>query len=286
MKIFMCLLFAMSISISEAQTIPDTKSKLWFDTKNNFHKHRAYIFWGYNREKFSTTDLHIHGKGYDFTLYNAAAHDRPEKFNLKVYLLPWYMTIPQYNCHGGFFIKNNLHLSFGNDHMKYVITENQTVKISGAIDSSISELYGGLFLKSDRVLTKDFLRFEHTNGLNLYTINLEYLLPVFHSVNDKFHIGINGGIGGFVVLTKTDIHYFGLGLDNHFHVSGICFPVNIGPRIEYGPFFIGAELKTGYMFLPWIILQNNNIDLANQNFSFFEKYAFAGLAFPIGRKKG
>ena len=229
--------------------------------------------------------MHIHGTGYDFTLYNATAHDLPEKFNLKVYLVPWYMTIPQYNCHGGFFIRNNLHLSFGNDHMKYVITENQTVKISGVIDSSISKQFAGSYLMNDKVLTYDFFRFEHTNGLNLYTLNLEYFLPIFHSVNDNLHVGLNAGVGGLIVLTKTDVKYFGIHMDNRFHVSGVCIPFNIGPRIEYGHFFMGTEMKTGYMFLPWVILQNNEEDLANHNFSFLEQYAFAGLSFPFGKKR-
>lgn len=277
-------MLAAGISVQAQTTTSAFNSTHWFDGKNNFHHHRAYFLWGYNREKYSNSDIHFHGTGYDFTVYDVKAKDRQSPFNAHDYLVPWNMTIPQYNLHVGYFFKRNFHISFGNDHMKYVMVQNQTVKMSGVIDTSSSKIFAGTYLNTDKDLTADFLTFEHTNGLNLYTVNFEYLLPVYQSLNNKFHVGVNMSVGGFVVLTKTEVHYFGHGLDNHFHISGVCVPVSIGPRIDFLKyFFAGAEFKAGYMHLPWVILQNNKIDLANHDFTFLEHYVIVGLSIPLGK---
>ncbi len=279
------LLFAASSFAAAQAPTSNFNSTHWFDTKNDYHHHRVYFFWGYNREKFSTSDIHFHGTGYDYTIYNVKAKDRQSPFNAHDYLVPWNLTIPQYNLHFGFYFKRNFHMSFGNDHMKYVMVQNQTVKMSGVIDTSASKIFAGAYLNTDKILTSDFLKFEHTNGLNLYTLNLEYHLPVYQFLNDKIHIGLNMGVGGFVVLTKTDVTLFGNRTDNHFHISGVCIPVSIGPRIDFLKyFFAGAEFKAGYIHLPWVILHNNNVDLANHDFTFLEHYIIVGLSIPLGKE--
>jgi len=272
---------------ASAQTVgPSVKSKRWFDFSDSFHRNRVYFYWGYNREKFSKTDIHFHGQGYDFTIYGATAHDRPSPFTFHDYINPGYVTVPQYNFHVGYYMKHNLHVSFGNDHMKYVLTQYQTVKLSGAIDSSASQEFAGSYFNVDKVLVPQFLRFEHTNGLNLYTLNLEYLLPVFHTPNNKLRIGLNTGIGGIWVVTKTDVKVIGFGLDNDFHIAGFTVPLSIGPRVEIGKhFFVSAEIKAGYMHLPWVLIKNNAVDLADHNFTFLERYTVVGLSFPLNAKR-
>lgn len=285
MKFAFILFFSTFILFADCQdskpTLPRQKS--WFDFKNKFYNYRLYFYWGYNRAYFSHSDIHFHGPGYDFTVYDVTARDRPEKFTFKNYFGPSHISIPQFNLRIGFYIKHNVHLSIGYDHMKYVMNQDQLVKMSGVISPSVSSRYAGSFINADQLLTKDFLRFEHTNGLNLLTMDVEYLLPIYHTKKDWLHIGWNFGIGGLFVITKTEVHVVGFGLDNDFHTAGYCVPFKTGPRIDiWKYFFVAFEMKAGYMHLPKVLIQNNAVDLADHNFSFIEYYGVLGFSYGFG----
>lgn len=285
MKYIVTLLSFLCIENAFAQdtTFSKPKIKHWFDTKDVFYKNRIYVSWGYNRAIFTKSDIHFHGPGYDFTIYGAKAHDRPSKFNFDTYFNPTRFTIPQYNVRLGFYIKNGIHLSVGMDHMKYVMDQDQTVEMSGIIDSSAIPAYAGNYVNRMQKLDANFLRFEHTNGLNLITLELEYLLPIYHSRRDWIHIGWNFGIGGVFVVTKTEVHIADIGLDNKFHLSGICVPIKMGPRIDiWRYFFVAFEGKAGYMHLPWVPVRNSPDDHIDHNFSFFEYYGVVGFSYRIG----
>ncbi len=74
-----------------------------------------------------------------------------------------------------------------------------------------------------------------------------------------------------------------IGLDNKFHLSGICVPVKTGPRIDiWRYFFIAFEGKAGYMHLPWVPVRNTQGDRIDHNFSFFEYYGVVGFSYRIG----
>jgi hypothetical protein len=159
--------------------------------------------------------------------------------------------------------------------------------MSGVIDSSVSKVFAGAYVDHDQILTKDFLRFEHTNGLNLFTVDIEYLLPIYHSKKDWVHIGWNFGLGGVFVITKTEIHVIGFGLDNDFHTAGFSLPVKTGPRIDiWKYFFVAFELKAGYAHLPWVLIRNNAVDLADHNFSYLEYYGVVGVSYGFGKMRG
>lgn len=49
--------------------------------------------------------------------------------------------------------------------MKYVMQQNQTVKVDGHIANSGTP-FDGVYIDDDVVLTDDFVTFEHTDGLN------------------------------------------------------------------------------------------------------------------------
>jgi hypothetical protein len=284
-KKLLFIVFAFLSLASYAQdSIPLPKAKHWFDFKNRYYNWRLYAYWGYNRAFFSKSDIHFHGPGYDFTVYQVKANDRPEKFSFKTYFTPSTLTVPQYNMRLGFYFKHNIHVSIGMDHMKYVMKQDQVVRMSGVIDSSVSHEFAGSYVIHDQVLTKEFLRFEHTNGLNLFTVDFEYLLPIFHTRKDWLHIGWNFGLGGVFVVTKTEIHVIGIGIDNDFHTAGFCLPVKTGPRIDlWKYFFLAFEMKAGYAHLPWVLIRNNAVDLADHNFGFIEYYGVAGVSYSFGK---
>ena len=100
----------------------------WFaqpDSGSRFQ--RFFFYWGYNRATFAKSDIHFSGPDYDFTLFDVVAKDRPTKFNFKTYFSPTSITIPQYDYRFGFFLTRHFAISIGMDHMKYVVTNDQTV---------------------------------------------------------------------------------------------------------------------------------------------------------------
>jgi len=104
-----------------------------------------YVNWGYNRSYYRNTDIEFKGKGFDFTMEDVSAHDLPEEFSAKIYLNPLKFTIPQFDFRIGYFINEKYSVSLGWDHMKYRITETQSVRLSGTIDESVSEQYAGQY---------------------------------------------------------------------------------------------------------------------------------------------
>lgn len=136
----------------------------------NYLSHRFFFYWGYNRAFYTHSDIHVSGINYDFTLFDAAAHDRPSPVSLKLYFSPTAFTIPQYNYRIGYYINEHWSISFGQDHMKYVMDPNQTLKVSGYISPAASEKYAGDYLKTISTIPPDFLSYEHTDGLNLFRL--------------------------------------------------------------------------------------------------------------------
>ena len=127
------------------------------------NKGKFTVSWGGNREKFTDSDIHFMGDDYNFVVNNATAHDKPKGWHID-YITPGRMTIPQTNFKLGYFITDKYSVSIGVDHMKYVMTQNQTANITGVIDGNPP--FNGGYNNTPTVLTEDFLMFEHTDGLN------------------------------------------------------------------------------------------------------------------------
>src|ERR1043165_81987 len=66
-------------------------------------KGTCYVYWGYNRDFYSRSNIHFRSPDYDFTVYKVKASDRPSSFG-DVYFDPTRMSIPQYNYRFGYFI--------------------------------------------------------------------------------------------------------------------------------------------------------------------------------------
>jgi len=260
-----------SVSAFKLRGLPDAK-------KGSF-----YLYWGYNRSVFSKSNLHFNGPNYDFTLYDVTASDRPTDLGA-VYVKPNTFTIPQYNYRLGYFITNRISISAGMDHMKYVVDENQASKISGVIAPEASKKYQGTYLNHPINITPDLLTFEHSDGFNLASLELEYLQPIKRFGKDNFSFLWNFGMGGVWVITKTKVAVMEEGLDNDFHLSGYAMSMKTGPRIEYkNRFFVMAEIKGGYAHLPDIPIMNAAPMRCDQSIGFFEYYIAAGVNFKIHR---
>ena len=92
-----------------------------------------YFYWGWNRCAFTNSDISFTSDNYDFTLDNVEAKDRATAFSLEQYFAIDKFTIPQYNFRLGYFFNEKYDLSFGIDHLKYVMIPDQIVNINGSI---------------------------------------------------------------------------------------------------------------------------------------------------------
>ena len=217
-------------------------------------------------------------------MYDVVAQDRQTPFNVDPYLNPALITIPQTNARLGYFIHDNWEISIGVDHMKYVMVQDQTVKINGYIDVPNSE-YNGVYENEDIVLSDDFLTFEHTDGLNYvdFELNRFQNLVQFNQFS-KVNIDINllGGLGVGMLIPKSNVMMFGVNRNDAFHIAGYGVSAKIGLNISiYDYFFIQSELKGGYINMPNILTSTNSTYEAQQEFFFLQANIVFGVAIPL-----
>jgi len=162
--------------------------------EKTIQKSKLYFYWGWNRGWYTTSDIGFKGSDYDFILNHVVAKDRQTPFSLNSYLNPTLITIPQYNFRIGCFITDNYELSFGVDHMKYVVQSGQTVKISGYIAVAETE-YEEVYANDDIVIEEGFLNFEHTDGLNYLNVEFRCFDNIFEFKNTRINLTEGLGLG-------------------------------------------------------------------------------------------
>lgn len=258
------------------QTTPTTPAP-----KGN--KGKFYFFWGYNRGYYTHSDLHLHGDNYDFTLYDVVAKDRQTPFAADVYLNPAKLTIPQCNYGIGYYINDHYSVSINVDHMKYVMVQDQTVKITGSIANSNTN-YDGSYDRDDIVLKDDFLLFEHTDGLNYIVAEFtrtDNLLPlVTHYKGGKVAVNLHEGVGIGGLYPRTNATLLSNPRNDAFHLSGYGASLKVGLDITlFHHFFIGGNLKGGFIHMPSVRTTASSSDRGSQKFGFFEDNFVLGWRF-------
>jgi hypothetical protein len=249
------------------------------------NKGKFTISWGGNRDYFTDSDITFKGDDYNFTIENATAHDKPKGWHID-YINPARMTIPQTNFKLGYYITDKYMISIGLDHMKYVMTQNQTANMSGEIDyplSNPSSQFNGIYNGEPTVMTEDFLMFEHTDGLNY--INTEFarqddISSLFGIKNtDKFQVNINEGVGIGILYPKTNTTLMGQERHDAFHISGFGSSLRAGINLVFFKYFtIEGSLKGGYINMPDIRTTKSSADSASQHFFFAETMiSFGGI---------
>jgi hypothetical protein len=244
------------------------------------NKGKFFVSWGGNRDSFTKSDVTFKGKDYNFTLENISSNDKPKGWHVD-YINPTRMTIPQTNFRIGYFINDHYSIAIGVDHMKYVMTQEQTANISGTISAGTP--YDGVYNNSPIVLTKDFLTFEHTDGLNY--VNIEFsrhddISKLFKIKNtDKIQVNVTEGLGLGLLYPKTNTTLLGKERHDDFHVSGFGTSIKAGLNITFFKhFYIQGELKGGYINIPDIRTTKSAEDSASQDFFFFQRIiAFGGI---------
>lgn len=248
------------------------------------NKGKFYIFWGGNRGSYSKSDIHFKGNDYDFTLYDVEAHDKPKGWHVD-YINPARMTIPQTNLRIGYFISDHYNISIGVDHMKYVMYQDKRVKYSGYYPNQGT--YNEDPTANELTLDKDFLMFEHTDGLNY--VNTEFsrvddITKLFSKTlnTDKLQINLTEGLGVGLLYPKTNTTLLGKDRYDEFHISGYGLSAKAGLNLTFFKyFFIQTELKGGYINMNDIRTTSDSADHAEQSFWFAQTVFAVGGIFRI-----
>lgn len=275
MKKLLITVSLLYISIGFSQDIKPISGKY-----TDHNKGKMYFYWGGNRESYTNSDIHFKGADYDFTLYDVAAQDKPKGWHID-YINPSRMTIPQTNFRLGYYLNDHYNISIGVDHMKYVMVQNQSARITGTYPNS----YNSTVINNGVVDLTDesFLTFEHTDGLNY--INTEFSrvddISKLFRINDtdKIQISLTEGAGAGILYPKTNVMLMGQPRHDDFNVAGYGVSAKAGLNLTFFKyFFIQAELKGGFIDMPNIKTTFNNADSASQHFMFFQRViAFGGI---------
>ncbi|AEA42643.1 hypothetical protein [Fluviicola taffensis] len=260
MKWFLLLLICSSTAHFYAQD----KIEIWKPNK----KGSFYIYWGWNRSAYTKSDIHFQGKSYDFTLNNVIANDRQSLFRANLYFNPKTITIPQYNLRLGYYFKDKYEISFGADHMKYVMKNFQTVTMNGTIANSGTP-YDGVYTNQQQYLDTSFLLFEHTDGLNYLNLEVrrsEALINVKH-----FNLSASYGAGLGLLVPRTNTTLLGNARHDKFNVAGYGLGLVGAVKINlFKYFFIQGEAKYGFIHMPDVRTTNQIDDKASQHFFFMQ----------------
>jgi len=267
---FIFALFLVISFVSKAGS--DSLFTFWNIKENN--KGKMYLYWGYNRAAYSNSDIKFKGRDYDFEIFDVRATDRQTKFDWNLYFHPAKITIPQTNLKFGYFFSDKYSFSIGVDHMKYVMDNTQSAKITGTVPDSV---FSGTYTNDDIKLDESFLDYEHTDGLNY--LNIEF--NRFDGLIDfKNIISLQSivGLGVAALMPKTNAILFGRGRYDEFHLAGFGMNVKTGLNLRIGKyFFIQTEGKAGYINMPDIRPTKFSDEKASQSFTFLEYTILFGI---------
>lgn len=271
--LLIALATAMPIAMGQTQ-----KAEIWKPNK----KGSFYLYWGWNRDAYTKSDITFWGKSYDFKLNNVIANDRQSLYRSNLYLNPATMTIPQYNLRFGYYFKDKYEISIGADHMKYVMKAFQTVDMNGHIENSGTP-YDGEYHDQPMVMDTSFLQFEHTDGLNYLNAEVrrsDALLNVKY-----FNVSVNYGAGAGVLVPRTNTTLLGNPRHDEFHLAGYGIGLVGGLKLSFFKyFFIQAEAKYGFIHMPDIRTTRNPVDKAKQHFFFMQYNVVFGAQFQIANR--
>jgi len=248
-------------------------------------KHQIYGHWGYNVSAYSKSDISFVGQNYNFTLYDVKSSDRPSPFEADTYFNPANLSIPQWNLRFGYFFTDRWSVSIGTDHMKYVMPQDQYVSIEGYINIPNGE-YNGVYNRQPIQLTEEFLKFEHTDGLNYGSIEFEYHGNVYQ-FNDKHSIDYYVGPGFGLLVPRSNVTLMNYPRYDEFHVAGYGLSAKMGLQaVLWKHLTFSAEWKNGFISMQDILTTGDNpTDRSMQTFWFTEFTGTIGFVINAKRKQ-
>lgn len=234
--------------------------------KNSLGKGAMFLYWGYNKAIFSTSKMNFVGPGYDFTLSQVKASDRPS-MDLKTYFNPKTFSVPQFNIRAGYFFNNRWAINIGYDHMKYVVDEQDNVPIHGRINPGVDPLWSGDFNGETVSINENHFHYENTNGHNYLKAELMYGLYLYRTKDKNFAISSLFGVGMGGILSYNDFTFAGKKDMVTVAMTGYGMNAQVGIRLEFFKhFFLQSEFSGGFMHQVKVRNRPNNPDVYTRHF--------------------
>jgi hypothetical protein len=234
------------------------------------------LYWGWNRSIYSKSDIHFSGVDHDFTLKNVEAVDRQNDVSLdsifNVFLNPANISIPETNARLAYQLDGNTAVALNLDHMKYVVVQDQSVPISGQIN--------GVTQSGNQVIAADWMTYEHTDGLNVVSLEYEKQQPV-DWLGDANNARVFGLVGIGVLIPKTNARMGMVGQERNdeFHLAGYSVGVGAGFEADFWKnYFFRCAYKLGYINMPDVQTSARG-DKASQSFYYNELLMALGIRF-------
>ena len=156
------------------------------------------------------------------------------------------LTVPQYILTGGYFFndKHDLGIEVCWNHLKYVVTDNQVMHMTGTIDEQSFDL--------DTLVTPGFVHLEHTNGNNYLIVSMLKRVQLLSSKNQQHKLSANFRLGPGLLIPKTESSITINGNlyhnDGPFRVSGWVASIGAAMRYDFFKyFFFEPSIKGSYV---------------------------------------
>ncbi|MBO6518084.1 MAG: hypothetical protein JJ975_16215 [Bacteroidia bacterium] len=241
---------------------------------------KFYLYWGWNRGWYTKSDIRLYGSDHDFTLEDVRAEDLQTDFSVKEYFYITRISIPQTNLKLGYFLNEKYSIAAGFDHMKYRIVEDQSVRITGDIDRVSS--YQGRYENEDITLSRDFLMYNHTDGLNYVFGEFNRHDELFSMVNGKVQLRSELGVSVALLRPKTAVRFLEVKGPNVYHNAGYGVNGKVGLNLLlFRHISLMTELKGGYINMPNIRATANKEGQASQQFGFLQANVLLGATFGL-----
>lgn len=241
-------------------------------------KQRWSVEWGWNNETYLKSNIHFFGNDHNFSLYGVKATDTQKTLTpatlFNTYLNPGKITIPQTNARIAYRLTSDTALALNLDHMKYVVTDGQTVGASGQFKG---QSFGPQQTQS---LSPTFMHYEHTDGLNVLSLEYEKLFPL-SNVPGNWKVRSFLLVGAGIVIPKSNITMTILeqSRNDKFHLAGTNLDAATGLEIDFlQNYFARTSLKIGRVNLTDVITSARQ-DKASQVIHYREASLTVGIRF-------
>lgn len=231
-----------------------------------------YINWGYNREWYTKSDIHISQPSLNnkYTFEHVNSHDHAGWTD---HLLKKALTIPQYNYRIGYFFNEDqtwgLEINF--DHTKYVVTQDQLVHVKGTINGREVDT---------TVNTANYvLNYQLNNGANFLELNLVRKLKLFDLFKSNFRFDALLKAGAGPVIPHVENTIFGKANKPHFQFGGWNVDADVSLRATFFKhvFFEYAN-KVVYARYSGLRIYEGT---AKQAFGCYETFLVLGITFKL-----
>ena len=183
--------------------------------------HNWYASWGYSRDQYAPSDIHITqpGLGNNYTVHQAAAQDFPANPGQTLQsIASLNFTTPQENVRIGKFMnpEKTFAIELNLDHTKYNTNIGQTANVTGTGN------IGGQPVNQNVVLNAQTFDYELHNGLNHIMVNGVWLHHLFGPEQKPGDMQLISRVGAGILLPHSEVNIGGIGANTGPKDQNIC----------------------------------------------------------------